>query len=140
VTSGGIVEQEAHQQPFTLRVSMHLNQCEEVAGSTTFAKDAVAALTDRKGVGERDYYEDKTQLQQDPENPSDPQAVAVLVDGEKVGCLPAYAAKHVDLPVGASARISCGNRSCWRSQDDQDGAVSGASDAAPVCRLIDRGS
>jgi hypothetical protein len=32
----------------------------------------------------------------------DPQAVDVLVEGEKVGCLPAYAAKGFPLPVGAS--------------------------------------
>lgn len=104
--AGETVEQEADQQPFTLRVSMHLNQCLEVAGTTTFAKDAVAALTDRKGLGERDYYEGRAQLQREPENPVDPQAVAVLVDGEKVGCLPSYAAKDLPLPAGASASVS----------------------------------
>lgn len=99
-------EQVPDQESFTHRVSVHLSQCEEVAGTTTFAKDAVAALADRKGLGELGYYEGKAQLQREPENPVDPQAVAVLVAGEKVGCLPAYAAKNVDLPVGASALVS----------------------------------
>ncbi|MBD1543578.1 hypothetical protein G9E11_15300 [Arthrobacter sp. IA7] len=36
----------------------------------------------------------------------DPQAVAVLVDGERVGCLPSHAAKHVALPAGASQSVS----------------------------------
>lgn len=99
------VEQEADEQPFTLRVSMQLNQCLEVAGTTTFAKDAVAALTDRKGLRERDYYEGQAQLQREPENPVDPQAVAVLVDGEKVGCLPSYAVKDLPLPAGASEPV-----------------------------------
>ncbi|MBT2555496.1 hypothetical protein [Arthrobacter sp. ISL-5] len=100
-------EEHTDDQPHAvLTISMHLNQCLEVAGTTTFAKDAVAALTDRKGLGERGYYEGQAQLQREPENPVDPQAVAVLVDGEKVGCLPSYAAKDLPLPAGASASVS----------------------------------
>lgn len=95
-------EQEPDQPPFKVRISMHLNACLEVAGTTTFTKDAVTALANRKGLGERGYYEGQAQLQREPENPVDPQAVAVLVDGEKVGCLPSYAAKELPLPVGAS--------------------------------------
>jgi hypothetical protein len=34
------VEQEPAEPPVTLRISMHLNACLEVAGTTTFAKDA----------------------------------------------------------------------------------------------------
>ncbi|WP_285247487.1 hypothetical protein [Pseudarthrobacter sp. efr-133-R2A-89] len=73
-----------------------------MAGTTTFAADAVAALADREGMGERGYFEGQAQLQRDPGNPVDRNAVAVLVDGEKVGCLPSYAAKDLPLPVGAS--------------------------------------
>jgi hypothetical protein len=73
-----------------------------VAGTTTFANDAVAALADRKGLGERGYIEGQAQPQRDPDNPVDPQAVADLVDGEKVGCLPSYVAKNLPLPAGAS--------------------------------------
>lgn len=79
--------------------------CLEVAGTTTFAKDAVAALADRKGLQERGYYEGLGQLQRDTENPVDPQAVAVQVEGQKVGCLPSYAAKDLPLPAGASETV-----------------------------------
>jgi hypothetical protein len=93
------------QPSATLTVSSSLAGCLEVAGTTTFAKDSVAALADRKGLGERGYYEGQAQLQREPENPVDPQAVAVLVDGEKVGCLPSYAAEELPLPVGASEPV-----------------------------------
>lgn len=66
----------------------------------------MAALADRKGLGERGYYEGQAQLQREPENPVDPQAVALLVDGEKVGSLPSYAAKELTLPAGASESVS----------------------------------
>jgi hypothetical protein len=86
----------------TLNVSFEFHPCVEVAGTTTFAADAVVALADRKGLGERGYFEGPAHLQRDPGNPVDPQAVDVLVDGEKVGCLPSYAAKNFPLPVGVS--------------------------------------
>lgn len=47
--------------------------------------------------------EGEAQLQRGPENPVDPQAVAVIVDGEKVGWLPSYATNNFSLPVGVSA-------------------------------------
>ncbi|MET3206243.1 UNVERIFIED_ORG: hypothetical protein ABIB21_003062 [Arthrobacter sp. UYEF13] len=93
------------QQP-TISFSLGLAGCVEVAGTTTFAMDAVAALADRKGLGERGYFEGQAQLQRDPGNPVDPQAVAVLVDGEQVGCLPAHAAKDFPLPIGASHPVT----------------------------------
>lgn len=99
------VEQELDQPSVTLRVSIHSNACLEVAGTTTFAKDAVAALADRKGLAERGYYEGQAQLQRDTENPVDPQAVAVLVEGQKLGCLPSYAAQDLPLPAGASEPV-----------------------------------
>jgi hypothetical protein len=99
-------EEQTDDQPHAvLTMSMHLNQCLEVAGSTTFAKDAVSALASRKGLGERGYYDGQAKLQREPENPVDPQAVAVLVDGEKVGCLPSYAAKDLPLPAEASEPV-----------------------------------
>ncbi|WP_354261427.1 HIRAN domain-containing protein [Arthrobacter sp. OAP107] len=93
------------QSSVILTVSSRLAGCLEVAGTTTFAKDAVAALADRRGLGERGYFEGQAQLQREPENPVDPEAVAVLVDGEKVGCLPSYVAKDLALPAGASEPV-----------------------------------
>ena len=94
-------KEPAPDEAFTVRTSMQFNTCLEVAGTTTFAADAVAALADRKDLGERGYFEGQAQLQRDPGNPVDRQAVDVLVDGEKVGCLPSYAAN--DLPLADSA-------------------------------------
>lgn len=97
---------EQEQSSATLSVSMHIDRCLEVAGTTTFASGAVAALADRMGLGERGYFEGNAQLQRDPDNPVDPQAVAVLVDGDQVGCLPGHAAKHMVLPPGASESVT----------------------------------
>ncbi|MEE9098358.1 hypothetical protein [Pseudarthrobacter phenanthrenivorans] len=92
-----------HSQPsITRTLTISYSACVEVAGTTTFAKDAVAALADRRGLGGRGYFVGQAQLQREPENPVDPQAVAVLVDGERVGCLPSYASEDVHLPVGVS--------------------------------------
>lgn len=96
----------ADQPIKTLTISSQYQECLEVAGTTTFAKDAVAALADRKGLGERGYFEGEAQLQREPANLVDPKAVAVLVDGEKVGCLPSYAARDMPLMIGASAPVA----------------------------------
>ncbi len=98
-------EQVQNQPGVTLTVSFESNPCLEVAGTTTFAADAVAALADRKGLGERGYFEGQAQLQRDPQNPVDRHAVDVLVNGEKVGCLPSYVAKDLPLPAGASQPV-----------------------------------
>jgi hypothetical protein len=75
----------------------------EVAGTATFTKDAVAALADRHGLGTRGYYEGPAQLQREPDNPADPHAVAVIVEGEKVAYLPSPANRGTGLKPGASA-------------------------------------
>lgn len=99
-------EHEVPDQPrLTLGATFQFHECLEVAGTTTFGKDAVAALADRKGLAERGYYEGQAQLQRDTENPVDPRAVAVLVEGQKVGCLPSYAAKDLPLPAGTSEPV-----------------------------------
>ncbi|MFC8408747.1 hypothetical protein [Arthrobacter sp. NPDC057259] len=98
-------EQAAARPPVKMALSISFSPCLEVAGTTTFAKEAVAALADRKGLKERGFYEGKAQLQREPDNAVDPQAVAVLVDGEKVGCLPSSATKSIGLPIGASEPV-----------------------------------
>jgi hypothetical protein len=59
----------------------------EVAGTTTFAKKPSQRWltgTDWRPPGS---YESAAQAPAGPENPANPQAVAVLVDGEKVAYL-----------------------------------------------------
>lgn len=99
------LEKEINQSRVTLRVSVEHDSCLEVAGTTTFARNAVSALAERKGLAERGYYEAQAQLQRDVNNPVDPQAVAVILEGQKVGCLPSYIAKNLPLPSGAGAPV-----------------------------------
>ncbi|WP_152916220.1 hypothetical protein [Arthrobacter sp. RIT-PI-e] len=77
----------------------------EVAGTTTFAKPAVVALVDRYQLPERGYFEAGAWLQREPENPVDVDAVAVIVEGEKVGNLPSYRARALQLPPQASTEV-----------------------------------
>lgn len=86
-----------------ITVSSGVDPCSELAGTTTFAKETVAALADRHGLGTRGYYEGPAQLQREPDNPTDPHAVAVLVEGEKVGNLPFPANRGTGLKPGVSA-------------------------------------
>lgn len=111
-------EVPADHSTTTLKFSFEFNPCVEVAGTTTFAKYAVAALVERKGLGERDYFEVKAQLQRETDNPVDPHAVAVLIDGEKVGYLPSYAAKSLPLLAGASQPAPHQLR-CTATKDDR---------------------
>lgn len=69
----------------SVNVSLHLetDPCVEVAGTTTFAKYAVTALARRRGLPERGFLETGALLQREPNNPVDPHAVAVIVEGEK---------------------------------------------------------
>lgn len=106
------VQRPGHEQGFgdqpisRLTTPPQYQQCLEVAGTTTFAKDAVAALVNRQDFIQRGYYEGPAQLQREPDNLIDPNAVAVLVDGEKVGCLPSYVARDLHLPIGASEPVA----------------------------------
>lgn len=87
-------------------ISTGMASCVELAGTTTFTKDAVAALADRHNLGTRGYYEGPAQLQREPDNPADPHAVAVVVEGEKVGYLPSPTARGIGLAAGVSAPVS----------------------------------
>lgn len=107
---------DGRRTPLKLTFSVTYSPCVEVAGTTTFAKESVAALADRKGFKGRGYFESEAQLQREPENHVDPQAVAVIVDGEKVGCLPSYATKDLSLPVGASAPIRYQLHALWEQK------------------------
>lgn len=71
----------------------------------TFAKPAVMELAERKGLTTRGCYECWAQLLREPENPVDSNAVAVVIDGEKVGNLPSGIAKALPLRVGESAPV-----------------------------------
>lgn len=91
--------------PVTVSLQLGGNPCVEVAGTTTFAKTAVIALADRYRLPERGYLETAAWLQREPENPVDADAVAIIVDGAKVGNLPSYIARALPLPLGNSVQV-----------------------------------
>ncbi|MDQ4212533.1 HIRAN domain-containing protein [Microbacterium sp. ASV81] len=69
----------------------------KLTGTTTFAREAVMRLAERHGIDVGGYLETAGTLQREPDNPADPMAVAVHVEGEKIGYLPGYLARYVDL-------------------------------------------
>lgn len=74
----------------------------KLSGTTTFAKEAIARLAARHGAADGGYLELDGTLQREPDNQADPQAVAVHVEGERIGYLPGYVARGVELSdVGA---------------------------------------
>ena len=76
----------------------------KLSGTTTFAKDAIKDLADRHGVADDGYLEVGGSLQREPENKADPSAVAVNAEGERIGYLPGFVAREVDLS-DAGARL-----------------------------------
>ncbi|WP_137844629.1 HIRAN domain-containing protein [Microbacterium sp. 2FI] len=69
----------------------------KLTGTTTFAREAVTRLAERHGIDVGGYLELTGTLQREPDNPADSMAVAVHVEGEKIGYLPGYLARQVDL-------------------------------------------
>lgn len=73
-----------------------------LTGTTTFAKEACLALAVRHGIGDGGYIETLGIVQLEPNNPVEPMAVAVHVDGERIGYLPGGIARSLQLPVGGA--------------------------------------
>lgn len=68
----------------------------KLSGTTTFARESITGLARRHGAGEGGYLELNGELQREPDNP-DPRAVAVRVEGDRVGYLPGDVARTLDL-------------------------------------------
>lgn len=77
----------------------------KLAGTTTGAKQGITALAQRLDPDDVGYLEVDGVIQREPENPVDPFAVIVLVQGERIGYLPGYIAKHVDLSVDGAREV-----------------------------------
>lgn len=73
-----------------------------VAGTTTFAKDAVQALADRHRLAERDVLQTRAVLRRYPEFDN---AVTVLVDGAKVGALSRGTSQAMTLTLGDERQV-----------------------------------
>ncbi len=77
----------------------------QLAGTMTGAKDAATRLVERHDPEDHGYLELDGVIQREPDNPVDPHAVIVLVEGERVGYLPGYLAKEVDLTTGGARLV-----------------------------------
>ena len=91
-----IVEMSTDHQPFGEVL---------VAGTTTFAREAVEALAQRHNMQTRDMIELPATIERDPNNPVDPRAVAVVVEGEKVGALPTFISHALPISDGVSEPV-----------------------------------
>lgn len=76
-----------------------------LSGTTTTCRDAILALAVRHGAGDAGYLELGGSLQRELKNPADPNAVAVMVEGERVGYLPGYATAAADLSKTGSRAV-----------------------------------
>lgn len=74
----------------------------KLAGTTTFAKEAAAALMGRYDQREGGHLETDALLQREPDNAADPQAVAVHVEGERIAYLPGYVAARLAAEPGGA--------------------------------------
>lgn len=83
----------------------HITGEVQVAGTTTFAREAVESLAQRHGMAPRDMIELPATIQRDPDNPVNPKAVVVLVEGEKVGALPQFVSHNLELPEGSAETV-----------------------------------
>ncbi|MFC7876875.1 HIRAN domain-containing protein [Isoptericola sp. NPDC057391] len=79
------------QRP-TLTIRLSGAPLVKLAGTTTFCAEAAHGLVRRRGLAGRGLLEEAGVLEREPSNASDPNAVAVLVEGERIGYLPAGAA------------------------------------------------
>lgn len=73
-----------------------------LSGTVTTGQVALTDLMDRRSLPQRTTIEDTATLQREPDNPVDPAAVAVLLDGERIGYLPGWVAAAFTLTVGAA--------------------------------------
>lgn len=75
-----------------------------LSGTTTFGREAITTLATRHGIADGGYLELPGSLQREPDNKADPNAVAVIVEGERIGYLPGYAVDVAQISkVGARA-------------------------------------
>lgn len=77
----------------------------KLSGTTTFAKEAIAALAARHGVEDNGYLEVDGVLQREPDNAADPRAVAVHAEGERIAYLPGFVAALLDLSDSGAREV-----------------------------------
>lgn len=77
----------------------------QLAGTTTICKDAVLRLATRHGIASGGCLETVGQLQREPWNERSPEAVAVYVEGERIGYLPGGIAGKANAPAPVAVQL-----------------------------------
>lgn len=77
----------------------------QLAGTMTGARNSITRLVERHDPDDNGYLELDAVIQRETDNPVDPHAVIVLVEGERVGYLPGYVAKEVDLTASGARPV-----------------------------------
>ncbi|MFF7291639.1 hypothetical protein ACFY9N_03810 [Microbacterium sp. NPDC008134] len=77
----------------------------QLAGTMTGARAAVTRLVERLDPDDNGYLELAGVIQREPDNPVDPSAVVVMVEGERVGYLPGFVAKEFDLSTSGARPV-----------------------------------
>lgn len=77
----------------------------QLAGTTTGARESISRLVERHDPEDNGYLEMDGVIHREPDNPVDPEAVIVLVEGERVGYLPGYVAKDIDLTTSGARPV-----------------------------------
>lgn len=77
----------------------------QLAGTMTGARESITRLVERLDPDDNGYLELDGVIQREPDNPVDPHAVIVLVEGERVGYLPGYVAKDIDLSTSGARPV-----------------------------------
>lgn len=77
----------------------------KLTGTTTFTKDAIHRLAERRGLGAHGYLEVAGSIQREPENQADPTAIAVHVEVGRIGYLPGCLACAQSLSAGGSRLV-----------------------------------
>lgn len=87
------------------RLTVDIPDLVQLAGTTTNSKESAAKLMTRHDPEDSGYVELSGVAQREPDNRVDPNAVAVFVEGERVGYLPGYIAADVDLSDGGARPV-----------------------------------
>ncbi|WP_169173214.1 hypothetical protein [Bifidobacterium oedipodis] len=83
-----------------LNISVNLPDCVQLSGTTTSCKDSVLRLAQRHGIDHDGFLEIAGKIQREPDNPYDDKAIALYIEGERIGYLPSMYRNYVVLPEG----------------------------------------
>lgn len=97
-----------HEPPQVLLQSTVTDGAErdvQLTGTTTFSKKAMSSLASRHGIADGGYLEVDGVIQREADNPADPMAAAVHVEGERIGYLPGHLARDQQLTAGEARPV-----------------------------------